>query len=70
MTKHTDKIIEKIANTNNVSVYEVRKEIQTAINIAFENPNENARKVPCKGVKPTIEEFLAYTTSKILNPKF
>lgn len=65
------KIYRKIAKENNVSVAEVKTDMQCAINHAYENaPNDRItkayqNKVPRKGTVPTVDEFLAYARSEL-----
>ena len=59
-----EKIFEEIAKQNGVSVEEVKKEMQAAIDVAYENPNLYAAKVPKKGDKPTPDELIAYLSNE------
>lgn len=65
------KTYRKIARENNISVAEVKQEMQAAINHAYQNaPNDGVTKayqyrVPCKGTIPTVDEFLAYAKSEL-----
>ena len=58
-------IFKDIAKKHHVSVEEVRCEIQKAIDDDYENPGDDLtayrqKQVPCKGERPTPEEFIAY----------
>lgn len=65
-------ILIKVADKNNVSVNEVREEIQKAIDYAWLNPPNdggvtisNQQKVPCKGKIPTPEELIRYVAEEL-----
>lgn len=66
------KILKQVAKQNGVSVAEVRKEIQLAINEAWNNvPADGGvtaayqRQIPCMGEIPTPEELIRYTAAKV-----
>ncbi|WP_406241824.1 sporulation initiation factor Spo0A C-terminal domain-containing protein [Tissierella carlieri] len=65
------KTYRKIARENNVSVAEVKADMQSAIDYAYQNaPNDGITKayqnrVPCNGEIPTVDEFLDYAKSKL-----
>ena len=65
------KIYRKIAKENNVSVAEVKTDMQTAINHAYEHAPNNGitrayqNRVPRTGTVPTVDEFLAYARSEL-----
>ena len=59
-------IFRMIAKENGVSVIDVKKDIHEAIKVAFENPNAEAQKIPCKGNIPTPDEMVAYIVDSIL----
>ena len=65
----SDITIEKVARHNGVSEDEVRREIQTAIDLAMANPDPGVReywaKIPRKGDKPTPEEAILYISGQI-----
>ena len=69
------KAIKEVASKNGVSVAEVRREIEIAIDAALFNPNlsPEARtfwdKYIQNGCKPTPEEFIVYMTNKIKSEK-
>ncbi len=50
----------KTAVIHGVSEKEVISEINKAIALAYENPTDSARNVPCKGEIPTAEEVFNY----------
>jgi len=58
-------IIRKIAKENGVSIAEVRREMQAAINETYKNPNAAALAVPRKGDVPTPEEFIVYVAQRV-----
>ncbi len=64
MKSKNQKILEQIALRNGVSVSEVRKEIEIALEIGRNNPDPMVqarwREIPCKGEVPTFEEVLDY----------
>ena len=60
MSKKMEKVYKEVAKKNGASVEEVKREMQAAINSAYENPNIYARRVPSKGKIPTIDEFIEY----------
>lgn len=57
-------ILEIVAEKESVSVEEVRREIQLAIDDAMKNPDPKIqaqwRKIPKKGKKPTPEEVIEF----------
>ncbi len=59
------RILKKIAKENNVSVDEVKREIEKSIALCYESPNERAQAVPRENAIPTIEEFITYMASQI-----
>jgi hypothetical protein len=61
----TEEIYQKIAENNGVSVEEVKREIQLAINSAYVNPNEKAKSIKCEGDIPTPEEFFAHVLGEM-----
>jgi len=64
--------LQKIAETEGVSVNEVRREIELAIMAARENPDPKVqafwRSIPYKGDNPTPEEVIAHIAG-IVNEK-
>ena len=65
--------IEDLAAQNGVSVEEIRREIEIAIDAAIANPDPEAQKqweqILKDGRKPTPEEFIEYMADKI-RPEF
>ena len=59
------KIYRQVAKKNKVSVQEVKREMQKAIDAAYENPTSEAREVKYKGDKPTAEEIISHVVQKI-----
>ena len=63
------KLFEQVALKNGVSVAEVRKEIEIAIDEAMTNPDPAVKKewenFKFKGEKPTPEEFIVYMSKKV-----
>lgn len=61
--------IKRTAQQYGVSVEEVRRDIQEAIDIAMSNPDPKIRafwaKFPFKGKKPAPEEFIAFMTKEV-----
>lgn len=66
-----EKIYRKVAQKYGVSVAEVKKDIQEAINAAYQNPPEDGvtrawqNRVTRKGVIPTSDEFIRYAAEEI-----
>ena len=61
--------IELTARREGITAEQVRQEIQEAIDRAFDNPpNDLAaykiRQIPCKGERPTPEEFIVYVAEQ------
>lgn len=59
-----NKVMNIIGIGEGISSKEVEKEIQIAINLGFDNPDEEIRaewaKVPFKGERPTPQEMIEY----------
>lgn len=55
-------IIKRIAKENHTTPEEVEYEMQKAIDAAYDNPDPQVKamqqKIPCKGERPTPEEFI------------
>ena len=68
--KSINRCLETIALQNGVSIFEVKKEIQDAIDLAMSSPNPETqsqwRAIPCKGEKPTPEEVIACLAGKVI----
>lgn len=58
------KIYRKIAKKQGVSVAEVKKDMQEAIDMSFLSANLYTRSIPCKGEKPTPSEFISYAAKR------
>jgi len=65
--KKAEKALRQIAAKEGVSVEEVRREIEIAINAAQENSDPNIQAfwehIPRKGERPTPEEVIVYIAS-------
>ncbi len=63
-----DNLIKQIAMQNGVSVSEVKKDLQEALDSGWNNPDPKVqafwRGIPTKHKKPTLEEVIAYITVK------
>ena len=59
------KIYKKIARKYGVTVEEVRRDMQAAIDEAYKNPNWYARCVYCAGDKPTPEELITHIARRV-----
>ncbi len=63
------KILTEVARRNGVSLEEVRKHIQIAIDMAMNNPDPSVQKewetMKFKGRKPTPEEFVVEMAKKV-----
>lgn len=63
------KILKDIARREGVSIKTVEREMQQAINNAFDNPDELVRKewmkIPFKGERPTVEEVMEALSKKV-----
>ncbi len=63
-------IYQKIARENGVSVEEVKREIQAAIQEAYRNPSAEAAMIQCRipraGKLPTPEEVIDYVVSEVI----
>ena len=59
------KIYKKLAKAYGVSVAEVKRNMQEAINAAYINPTFHAECVHREGEIPTTEEFLAHMVRRI-----
>ena len=58
-------VFQRIAEKHGVTVEEVKKDMQEAIDAAYENPNVNAETVPRRNDIPTIDEFIEYVVSLV-----
>ena len=73
MTDRTRKIIQTIAQNNNVAPEEVEKEIRSAIQagMSSNDPNVQAvwKQISPNGIEPTIDAFLDYMVSRVITQK-
>lgn len=60
------KIYKAIAKQHGVSVSEVERDMQAAIDETYNNPNWYARCVYFEGDEPTQEEFIAHIVRRVL----
>ena len=60
-----EKIYKAIAKQHGVSVDEVKREMQDAINAAYVFPTPEALSVPRKNAVPTVDEVIAYTIQRM-----
>lgn len=64
-----NKALAQIAEMNGISITEVRRDIQAALDEGRNNPDpkvqEYWRKIPSRHEKPTIEEVIKYITKKV-----
>ena len=67
-----EKILERIAMENGITVKEVREEMQKAITEAWKNPPKDGGvtvacqcRVPCEGEVPTPEELIRYVVKEL-----
>jgi len=58
-------IYEALAKKHGVSVNEVKREMQAAINAAYVFPTPEASEIPRKNGIPTADEFVNYLIKKI-----
>ncbi len=65
------KILKKIAKENGISLAELKREMQAALDYAYRNSENNAaittyqKRVPRKGEVPTPEEFLSFAAGEM-----
>ena len=62
------KMYREIARKHGVTAEEVKRDIQAAIDQAYENPNWYARCVYYEGEKPTAEEFISHMARRLRDP--
>lgn len=71
--KQFETILNRIAIKEGVSVENIRREMQIAIDIGYNNPNIEVQKewskVPYKAERPTLEEFIDYASIKVKTNK-
>ena len=61
------KTYRQIAKKHGVSLDEVKREMQTAINSAYVFPNDKALNIPRKKEIPTVGEFIEYSVNQIID---
>ena len=67
-TKRKNKsIYQKIAKQNGVTVEEVERDMQAAIDEAYKKPNLTAQSINRKGGTPTPDEFINHAVRAIKN---
>ena len=59
------KLYKKIAKESEVSVADLKKEMQEAINAAYVQPNFYARCIQCENEVPTLDEFIEYVVNRV-----
>lgn len=62
-------IYKALAEKYGMTAFEMKREMQTAIDQAYKHPNAAAQAVPRKGAIPTAEEFIDYVVSRLHNEK-
>jgi hypothetical protein len=63
------KLYRKVAKAHGVSVKEVKRDMQIAINEAYKETNSHAEQVPYKGATPPPDEFIAHATLKAITTR-
>ena len=67
------KIYRKIAKESKINMCQVKQAMQSALDFAFQNPNNPSiikayqNQVPRKGEVPTPDEFIQYAVQKLIN---
>jgi len=64
--KMDKKIFKAIAKKYGVSVNEVKREMQAAIDAAFVFPTPEAMTIPCENGIPTVDEFIEYAAKQTI----
>jgi len=68
-----NRVLAEIALKNGVSVAEVRKEIQAALDEGMKNPDPKVQaywnSIPRRSEKPTLEEIVAYLANDVKKVK-
>ena len=59
------RIYKQVAKLHGVSIKEVKRDMQAAIDVAYKNPNAFAQGIVFKGYKPTINEVVAHAVSTL-----
>lgn len=60
-------VYKTIAERNNTTVEEVKKEMQKALDSAFSDSNQLINQIPFKGEKPTIDEFINFVANMLID---
>jgi len=55
----------KIAKKHGISIQEVKRDMQEAVDAAYINPTFHARCVYSKSEKPTVDEFIDYVARRV-----
>jgi hypothetical protein len=63
------KLYRKVAREHGVSIREVKREIQFAIDEAYKNPTDSTRIARFNGRKPTADELVSYLVQEVTNAK-
>ncbi len=69
------KLLRQIAKEHGVTVEEVRRDMQAAIDATYQNPDRNLMNikaqnaVPRKGEIPTVDEFVGYVAGEVIKLK-
>ena len=67
-----NRIYQQVARQYHTTPEEVRREIQKSIDAAFDQPADDLtayrlRQIPCKGARPTPEEFIVYVAQRAMD---
>ena len=60
-------ILRKLSKKHGVSVAEIRKDMEAAVDETFKVPNNAELRSDFKGSRPSLEEFIAYAERKVRN---
>ena len=55
----------RIAKKHGVSIQEVKRDMQEAVDATYVNPTFHARCVYSKGEKPTVDEFVTHVVRRV-----
>jgi hypothetical protein len=58
-------MLRKIARIHGVTVGEVKRDMQIAIDAAYKKPTVQAKSVDCSGEKPTPDELINHAVKKV-----
>ena len=59
------KMYRKIAREYGVSIAEVKRDMNAAVEHAYKSPNLHARCVPAEGDTPTVDEVVAHAARRV-----